>query len=116
MFVFDDEMQRISDGLVSLQVPKEFTSDPEWKLSKTALDVKLTVGESVLSDIVCIDPKGRVSSRPCVLKMPFNIYEVPELSEIVFEFFDLDTHQWRRRDAVFTFDGFITVFEGSYFI
>ena len=85
------------------------TSGPEWNLSKTPLDVQLAVGESVLSDTVCISPEGKLFSQPGMLKMPFNIYEVPELTEIVFEFLDLNTHQWRRMVAVFTVDGKLTL-------
>ena len=102
-----DETQLVTHvvGPATFCIPKNVDEDVEWELSRVSSDIDLAIGESVLSDIISIGPEGKVFTKPAKLKIPYNIYNVPEFTEIVCERFDLDSNQWERILAVFSRDG-----------
>ena len=92
-------------GPATLCITKEVEEGVEWELSKVSCDIDLAIGESILSDIISIGPEGKVFTKPAKLKIPYNIYDVPEFTEVVCQRFDLDSNQWERIIAVFSRDG-----------
>lgn len=102
-----DETQLITDvlGQATLCIPKKLNEGVALGLSRDSCDIGLAIGESVLSDIISVGPEGNTFTKSAKLKIPFNIYDAPEFTEVVCERFDLDSNQWRRIAAVFSIDG-----------
>ena len=86
-------------GTATFSIPDEGV---EWELSRVSCDIDLAIGEAILGDIISICPEGKVFTKPAKLKIPYNIYDVPEFTEVVCERFDLDSNQWERIIAVFS--------------
>ena len=90
---------------MSLCVPKELTEDIDWRVSRVSCQTDLAIGEAVLSDVISIGPEGKSFTKTATLKIPYNIYEVPELTEVVCECLDVKSNKWERAFAVFSQDG-----------
>ena len=84
---------------IKLTLPQNaVTDDSEIHLSlldpSSGPPINLGLGESVLSDIVRVGPKGAVFKKAVELTIPHSLSDIPEHSSVVIKYFDVILKEW----------------------